>query len=468
MVSQVPSSGPTTHPNGRGFGAAGADQAGDALIASHRRSGGIELQGLKRDLDALALRDPEFSRAVYEAVERQLTPVQRGELARARYRVDGPGGSTFTIGAGAPSVSDYRAMASGSAGRLEYERLDRVFGDGDPDTDDAPVIERGLQRIIAGEATPDTVDVAGGSSPAARPIDSAKLTLDLTQMGLDLAGIADPSGVADGSNALISGARAIGSAVSGNWSEAGGHLVNGGISVLGIAAGVGDLAKLGKFGKWADTIGDAMRAIADNPELRGVLEPGLRKVHELVSRIPQGALDAAPASARESIQRMKAQLDEFFAAGGRTSEPAGYTATVRGQEVTLRGVDATPIHYVKRDRAEYATLRREFDGGVRADFARSLASEPGKVDALRRAGLDDAAIERLASGRLPQGWQVHHKLPLDDGGTNAFENLLLIRNDPHHIAITNEQRRLVGDLVVGEGRQVNFPIPRGSVYPPAP
>ena len=139
---------------------------------------------------------------------------------------------------------------------------------------------------------------------------------------------------------------------------------------------------------------------------------------------------------------------------------------MRGEAVVLRGVDAVPVNYVKRDRGEYGDLRRAFDGGVRADFARSLASDPTKADALHRAGLDDAAMERLRSGRLPQGWQVHHKLPLDDGGTNAFSNPVLIRNDPHHIAISNEQRRLVGDLSIGESRQVDFPIPRGFVYPP--
>ena len=69
---------------------------------------------------------------------------------------------------------------------------------------------------------------------------------------------------------------------------------------------------------------------------------------------------------------------------------------------------------------------------------------------------------------MPQGWQVHHKLPLDDGGTNSFDNLVLIKNDPHHIALTNAQRTLVGDLAVGQSRQVDFPIPRGFVYPPTP
>lgn len=39
-------------------------------------------------------------------------------------------------------------------------------------------------------------------------------------------------------------------------------------------------------------------------------------------------------------------------------------------------------------------------------------------------------------------WQVHHNLPLDDGGTNDFVNLVLINNDTFHKSVTNEQNSL--------------------------
>ncbi len=45
----------------------------------------------------------------------------------------------------------------------------------------------------------------------------------------------------------------------------------------------------------------------------------------------------------------------------------------------------------------------------------------------------------IEDGLVPDGWQVHHKLPLDQGGTNDLENLVLIKNDPYHKVITNEQ-----------------------------
>ena len=85
---------------------------------------------------------------------------------------------------------------------------------------------------------------------------------------------------------------------------------------------------------------------------------------------------------------------------------------------------------------------------------------------LRAAGFNDADIALVRQGKVPQGWQVHHKKPLDDGGDNSFDNLVLIKNDPYHQAITNEQKRLVGDLQPGDTRAVDFPLPQGSIYPP--
>lgn len=375
-----------------------ATQAQLALSANRSPNGGVDVQGLAASVERLRQENPAAAGWVEAEIDRNLSPVERGELARA---LDG-----------------------GNAAR----------------------------PAAANDAGPDPVE----------------LGLDLTQLALDITGIIEPTPFSDGSNTLISAGRAIGSLFSGDFGGAGGHAVNGVLSAVGVVPYLGDAAKAGKVGKWAQTVSDAVSAVAANPALRGALEPALRQVKNAVDAIPQGAIDALPGSARDAINRMKGQLDEFFGAGARQADEGVYRGTVRGQTVELRGVDAVPVNYVKRDRVEYQALRNTFDSKVRGDFLRDLASDPAKVDALRRAGLDQAAIDRIASGRVPQGWQVHHKLPLDDGGTNSFDNLVLIRNDPHHIALTNAQRTLVGDLGVGQSRQVDFPIPRGFVYPPAP
>lgn len=375
-----------------------------SLAAAHGGIDKLDMAGLASDVSSRQQDDPQGAASTITALEGMMTPVQRGEFAAA-------------------------------------------------------------------------LEVANDNAGQSQGPDPVQLGLDLTQMGLDIAGIFEPTPFADGSNAVISLGRSIGSAVSGDWGDAGGHLLNAGISTVGVIPGLGDLAKAGKIGKWGQAVADSVSAIAHNPALRETLEPGLKAIADAVDKIPQSALDALPADAKASIEAMKRQLDEFFGAGTSTSTRAAddvaqeaadvpvYQGTVGGKPVELPNVGTVNVNYVKRDRAEYTQLRKDFDNGIRADFAQSLVATPEGLAAAKRAGLDDAAIARLQDGKIPQGYQVHHKLPLDDGGTNDFDNLVLIQNSPYHTALTNAQRELVGDLPVGGSREVDFPVPEGTIYP---
>ncbi|MGS8010698.1 hypothetical protein ACQ935_17150, partial [Escherichia coli] len=55
---------------------------------------------------------------------------------------------------------------------------------------------------------------------------------------------------------------------------------------------------------------------------------------------------------------------------------------------------------------------------------------------------------------------------LDDGGTNDFENLVLIENEPYHKVFTNMQSRIAKGILVGESKITPWAIPSGSIYPP--
>ncbi|WP_294252148.1 hypothetical protein [uncultured Sphingomonas sp.] len=430
-----------------------SQQTAQALLAQHRGAHGYDMQGLADAVRGLGLSTSERG-ALIEEIDARLSPVERGQFAaRLAGSIQSVNGQAYAIGdPAAPAIADWGRQPEGSPYRQSWDGAAASLGTSDPATITAE-IERQLYKTAA-------------PAPAAGP-DPVQLGLDLGQMALDLTGIVDPTPVSDGTNAVVSVGRSIGAVFSGDWSGAGGHLLNAGISAVAIVPGLGDLAKAGKIGKWAQTVADGVAAIAHNPALRASIEPALRTIHDAVGKIPQGARDALPSAARESIERMERQLDAFFAPAARSTEvpAAPYRGTVGGKTVELPHVDAVPVTYTKRDRTEYAALRSAFDNGARATFARGLVSTPEGVAAARRAGLDEAAIARLADGKIPQGWQVHHKLPLDDGGTNAAENLVLIRNSPYHTALTNAQRELVGDLPVGGSRQVDFPVPRGTIYP---
>ena len=87
------------------------------------------------------------------------------------------------------------------------------------------------------------------------------------------------------------------------------------------------------------------------------------------------------------------------------------------------------------------------------------------VGYLKEEEFTEKDILKMQNGRVPDGWQVHHKLPLDDSGTNSFDNLVLIKNEPYHKVITNYQNSFAKQLTVGEIKNVNWPMPEGHIYP---
>ncbi|KAB7705328.1 hypothetical protein F9802_14600 [Bacillus aerolatus] len=141
---------------------------------------------------------------------------------------------------------------------------------------------------------------------------------------------------------------------------------------------------------------------------------------------------------------------------------ADFTGKLRGVDITLEGMKTKEIIYVKRDRTELQNLRKEFDNTIRKQFLSDLSKDTAY---LKEAGFSDTDILKLQKGRVPDGWQVHHKVPIDDSGTNSFDNLILIQNEPYHKIITNFQNSFAKQLVPGEKQVVDWPVPEGNLYP---
>lgn len=148
---------------------------------------------------------------------------------------------------------------------------------------------------------------------------------------------------------------------------------------------------------------------------------------------------------------------------GEDTPALDFTGKLKGEDVTLPGVTVQTVTYTKRDTEELDRLRKEFNYSERANFLKSLGEDP---DILLQAGFSETDIKSIQNGTVPPGWQVHHKLPLDDGGTNDPSNLVLIKNDPYHKVITNFQNAFAKTLSPGETKVVEFPIPEGNIYPP--
>lgn len=156
--------------------------------------------------------------------------------------------------------------------------------------------------------------------------------------------------------------------------------------------------------------------------------------------------------------------EDLIGAGNRAK--GTFIGTLKGKPVVLPKVNIKQITYKKRTREETQKLRNKFGSSVRKNFVKSLANDANKVKKLKQAGLTDVDIKKLKAGQIPTGWQVHHKIPLDGGGTNDFDNLILMKNDPYHKALTNAQRKATKCMVENQTKVIDWPIPDGFVYPP--
>ena len=155
-------------------------------------------------------------------------------------------------------------------------------------------------------------------------------------------------------------------------------------------------------------------------------------------------------------------VGDALESGSKGGADASFTWKLRGEDVTLNDVKIQEISYVKRNFAELKTLRDEFNTTARKAFLEDLGNN---VENLRNAGFSETDILKIQNGRVPDGWQVHHKLPLDDSGTNSFDNLVLIQNEPYHKVITNYQNSIARQMKIGAVQAVQWPMPNGNIYP---
>lgn len=137
----------------------------------------------------------------------------------------------------------------------------------------------------------------------------------------------------------------------------------------------------------------------------------------------------------------------------------GYLGKIRGESKFLHNLEVKEINYVKRESAESALMRKEFNNAVRKSFLHQMASSSEAA-----AVFNSSDILKMRQGAVPDGWNVHHKLPLDDSGDNSFDNLALIENEPFHKVLTGMQRQATKGMVPGESRIIPWVMPATSIY----
>ncbi|MCQ2913624.1 MAG: hypothetical protein MJ247_00300 [Alphaproteobacteria bacterium] len=108
----------------------------------------------------------------------------------------------------------------------------------------------------------------------------------------------------------------------------------------------------------------------------------------------------------------------------------------------------------KRRRSQFSNVRKEF------------LQEIGRTheEQLRALGMTEKQIDMVKKGATPNGFNVHHKLPIHGGGLNEFSNFILMPIPPHddlHHLVMDPQ---VANLQTGAKKRVLIPWSDDMVY----
>ncbi len=299
---------------------------------------------------------------------RDLTPAQTNDtIAALSNETLQTWGGEINGTLGGLNASDRQDLYSNLARDLDGEQLARVYG----------ALDAGQQQelvsainVNAGRTTQEAfvnnvqrAALASQEAPQGLTDEEKTLLLDLGQLGLDLVGLADPTPISDGANGLISLFR--------------GDFLGAGLSAVSMIPYLGDAAKLGKLGKWAETVSGVVELAAKNADFAKAAEPILKRINDAIGAIPDGVMRNLPESAQDAIRNIKNQIDELAGAGARAADGPlvlnsnvgkstvidGRTVTV-GDAPTVRTVDGKPVA-IGADGAEN-TIRqpRSFDSKV--------------------------------------------------------------------------------------------------------
>ena len=135
------------------------------------------------------------------------------------------------------------------------------------------------------------------------------------------------------------------------------------------------------------------------------------------------------------------------------------------QYIRYKDCNIKTYEYIKRSQAETKTLRKKFDTSARKNFLKEIGEN--NIPDLQKAKFSNNEIKLIQEGKVPKGYQVHHKDSLDDNGTNDSHNLVLIKNEFAHTAITASQKSMTAGMKAGDKRLVDFVSPMDGivVYP---
>jgi len=244
------------------------------------------------------------------------------------------GGSTRVASSAASASTEASSLvtASRTGGQLNTSEL---AGQLSEIAKSDPAKAQSLRSQIEADLSPADQKRLADDMDAATAAQKQELILDLGQMGLDVAGLFDPTPISDGVNGVISLFR--------------GDFLGAGLSAVSMVPYIGDAAKLGKLGKWAETVSKAADLAKVDSAFAAAAKPALEKLKGAIDALP---LDKLPASARETLETASRKLDEALNARPRVELDQGAKG---GWNAKLNGELAPNTDYVVSGRYTYST-----------------------------------------------------------------------------------------------------------------
>lgn len=240
----------------------------------------------------------------------------------------------------------------------------RTAGETDRSRDLANAIQPQLTPVERGQFLSQ---LESGAPPAADGPSRGEVIADLTQIGLDIAGIVDPTPISDGSNAVISLFR--------------GDFGGAAISAVGIVPYLGDAAKLGKLGHWAETVTKAAELAKTDSRFADMARPALSKIKGALDKVDIDGLPL-PQFAKDHLRSMSKGLDEALAPAARAESRIAVRTFDNAADFNRAANGAAP-----NTRYEFGDYRYTTDQVGRPSIAE------GRIN-LTPTGRNDPALQR--------------------------------------------------------------------------
>lgn len=269
------------------------------------------------------------------------------------------GQATITTRLADDIVAAHRVGAGVDASGLAKDLIGRAANDPGEARTLAQQLETHLSPVERGQLAA----ALDKQAPAVTGMTEAQkgLALDLTQMGIDVVGMFDPTPTTGAINTGISLARH-------DWWGAA-------LSAISMVPYAGDLARAGKLGKYAKVVVEVAEMAAKDSKFAKEVRPALEAIEAGLKKIPGSVLDMLPKGARNTIEAMKSTIGKAL---GRTADAVAVLSAKHGSNEVKWTLDAAG----RPTRVE-ATLSQ-----IEAKGAERSAEELKAQDTVRGLGVD--------------------------------------------------------------------------------